>query len=321
MSRVPTFASTLKKHVLEVARTEIEILQVNIGRRCNQACHHCHVESGPLRTENMEAEIVERIIELLKSSRSIHTVDVTGGAPELNPNFRTLVKAARELNIKVMDRCNLTVFFEEDQGDTPQFLKDNRVHVIASLPCYSRENVERQRGRGVFGKSIEALKMLNALGYGFEGSGLTLDLVYNPTGPFLPPAQEKLESDYKRELKELFGIEFNRLYTITNMPIKRFLIDLEKSGQLDAYMDLLVNSFNAKAASSVMCRNLVSVSWNGEIFDCDFNQMLELPAGAGKLDVWDIGSFDELNGASIRFGTHCYGCTAGSGSSCGGALT
>lgn len=321
MSRVPTFSSTLKKHGLEVARTEIEILQVNIGRRCNQACHHCHVEAGPLRTENMEAEIVERIIELLKASRSIHTVDITGGAPELNPNFRSLVKAARELNIKVMDRCNLTVFFEEGQGDTPQFLKDNRVHVVASLPCYSKENVERQRGRGVFGMSIEALKMLNALGYGFEGSGLALDLVYNPTGPFLPPAEAKLESDYKRELKELFGIEFNRLYTITNMPIKRFLADLEKSGKLDAYMDLLVNSFNAKAANSVMCRNLVSVSWNGELFDCDFNQMLELPAGAGKLDVWDIGSFDELNGASIRFGDHCYGCTAGSGSSCGGALT
>ncbi len=319
-SKFPTFSATLEARGIQLKRKSIETLQVNIGRRCNQACHHCHVESGPNRTENMDERTVNRVIELLNKSSSIHTVDVTGGAPELNPLFRKLVLAAREANRKVIDRCNLTIFFENGQSDTPQFLKSHQVHVIASLPCYSKANVEKQRGHGVFGKSIEAIKILNDFGYGKKDSGLELDLVYNPTGPFLPPSQEKLEADYRQELRELFGIEFNRLFTITNMPIKRFLRDLEKSGRLETYMELLANSFNPKAANSVMCKDLVSVSWNGELFDCDFNQMLEIPASGRKTDIWKIESLDELQGRSIAVADHCYGCTAGSGSSCGGAL-
>lgn len=321
MSKIAGFRETLEENEIEIKRAPVEILQVNIGRRCNQACHHCHVEAGPNRTENMNGETVDQVISLLKSSSTIHTVDVTGGAPELNPNFRKLVLAARKANCKVIDRCNLTVFFEEGQSETPAFLRDNGVNVVASLPCYSKENVEKQRGRGVFDKSIEALKILNELGYGRDRSGLTLDLVYNPVGPFLPPPEARLETDYKKELRELFGIEFNRLFTITNMPIKRFLHDLERSGKLQAYMELLVNSFNPVAAGSVMCRNLVSVSWDGGLYDCDFNQMLNLPLGAGKNNVWNLKSFDELNGRPISFANHCYACTAGAGSSCGGALT
>jgi len=315
-----SFRQKLSDQSLTLDRIPIEVLQVNIGRLCNQACHHCHVEAGPKRTENMEEKTIDRVIELLAVSKTIHTVDITGGAPELNPHFRRLVKSARDMGKKVIDRCNLTVLFEPGQEETAYFLKENKVHIIASLPCYSKDNVEKQRGRGVFGKSIEALKLLNRLGYGKAGTGLVLDLVYNPTGPFLPPAQEKLERDYTKELKELFDIEFNHLFTITNMPIKRFLDDLQRSGKLDEYMELLANSFNPKAAEGIMCRNLVSVAWNGELFDCDFNQMLELPLGAGQTTLWEISSFDELNNKSITFANHCYACTAGAGSSCGGAL-
>lgn len=316
-----SFNESLKNHKLNIQRMAVEILQVNIGRICNQACHHCHVESGPKRTENMEAKTVDRLIELLRNSETIHTVDITGGAPELNPNFRRLVIAAREMNKKVIDRCNLTILFEPGQEETAYFLKEFEVHIVASLPCYSKKNVEQQRGRGVFDKSIDALKLFNKLGYGKNETNLTLDLVYNPVGPTLPPEQKKLEIDYKKELLELFGIEFNRLFTITNMPIKRFLTDLERSGKLTQYMDLLVNSFNPLAASGIMCRNLVSVSWNGELFDCDFNQMLELTLGAGRKNLWEISSFDDLEKKSITFANHCYACTAGAGSSCGGALT
>ncbi len=316
-----SFRESLSHHGLKIERGSVEILQVNIGRLCNQACHHCHVEAGPKRTENMNAKTVDRVIELLKASKTIHTVDITGGAPELNPNFRRLVIAARAMNKKVIDRCNLTVLYEPGQEETAYFLKEQGVHVVASLPCYSKDNVEKQRGRGVFGKSIEALTLLNTLGYGKDDTDLTLDLVYNPTGPFLPPAQEKLEEDYKLELKELFGIEFNHLFTITNMPIKRFLNDLERAGKLTEYMELLANSFNPRTAEGVMCRNLVSVSWDGELFDCDFNQMLELPLGAGRKTLWEISSFDEMERNSITFANHCYACTAGAGSSCAGALT
>ena len=315
-----SFRQKLSDQSLTLDRIPIEVLQVNIGRLCNQACHHCHVEAGPKRTENMEEKTIDRVIELLAVSKTIHTVDITGGAPELNPHFRRLVKSARDMGKKVIDRCNLTVLFEPGQEETAYFLKENKVHIIASLPCYSKDNVEKQRGRGVFGKSIEALKLLNRLGYGKAGTGLVLDLVYNPTGPFLPPAQEKLERDYTKELKELFDIEFNHLFTITNTPIKRFLDDLQRSGKLDEYMELLANSFNPKAAEGIMCRNLVSVAWNGELFDCDFNQMLELSLGAGQTTLWEISSFDELNNKPITFANHCYACTAGAGSSCGGAL-
>jgi len=314
------FAETLKANDLRIDRTATEIVQVNIGRLCNQVCHHCHVEAGPKRTENMEASTVDRIIELLQTSKSIHTIDLTGGAPELNPNFRRLVIAARNLSLKVIDRCNLTVLYEPGQEDTAQFLREYGVHIVASLPCYSKKNVEQQRGRGVFDKSIEALKMFNELGYGKHDLRLRLDLVYNPTGPFLPPSQEKLQRDYKTELKKLFDIEFNSLFTITNMPIKRFLGDLERNGKLAEYMELLANNFNPHAAEGVMCRNLVSISWNGEMFDCDFNQMLELPLGAGRKTIWEVSSFDELKNKPITFENHCYACTAGAGSSCGGSL-
>lgn len=315
-----SFHKTLKNHELKIERGSIEILQVNIGRLCNQACHHCHVEAGPKRTENMEEKTVIRVIELLEKSETVHTLDITGGAPEMNPHFKRLVTAARELGKKVIDRCNLTVLFEPGQEETAYFLKEHGVHLVASLPCYSKKNVEKQRGHGVFDKSVEALRFFNKLGYAQEGSPLRLDLVYNPTGPFLPPSQAKLKQDYKVELKELFGIEFNELFTITNMPIKRFLGDLEKSGKLNEYMELLVNSFNPHAVMGIMCRNLVSVSYNGELFDCDFNQMLELPLGAGKTDVWKISSFNDFDNKPITFANHCYACTAGAGSSCGGAL-
>lgn len=306
---------------LNLRRTQTEILQVNIGKLCNQACHHCHVEAGPKRTENMDEKTVDRVIDILAKTPTIHTVDITGGAPEMNPNFKKLVLAARALNKKVMDRCNLTVFYEPGQEETPYFLKECQVHVVASLPCYSKDNVEKQRGRGVFDQSIRALQLLNSLGYGYEKSALQLDLVYNPIGPTLPPDQAKLEAKYKIELKELFNIEFNKLYTITNMPIKRFLNDLERTGRYESYMELLANSFNAKAAMGIMCKNLVSVAWNGELFDCDFNQMLELPLGSGRKTVWDVANLNEFSDQKITFANHCYACTAGAGSSCGGALT
>lgn len=316
-----SFNQTLAEEKILLRRQPTEILQVNIGRRCNQACHHCHVESSPKRTENMAEDTINRVIELLEASSDIHTVDITGGAPELNPFFKKLVLAARRLNKTVIDRCNLTILFEPGQEETAYFLKENQVHIVASLPCYSKDNVEKQRGRGVFDKSLEGLKLLNSLGYGKEHSGLFLDLVYNPTGPFLPPSQTQLEVDYKKELKELFDIDFNNLFTITNMPIKRFLNDLERNGKLNEYMELLANSFNSKVARNVMCRNLISVSWNGDLFDCDFNQMLELPLGSGQNTIWDISSFNDFNDEPITFANHCYACTAGAGSSCGGALT
>lgn len=316
-----SFRQSLENNDLNITRNSTEILQVNIGKLCNLACHHCHVEAGPKRKENMELKTVDRIIELLNASPTIHTVDITGGAPELNPYFRHLVMVARKLNKKVIDRCNLTVLYEPGQEETAYFLKEYQVHIVASLPCYSKDNVEKQRGHGVFNKSIEGLKLLNKLGYADSKSELTLDLVYNPTGPFLPPSQEKLELDYKKELQELFDIRFNHLFTITNMPIKRFLNDLQRSGKLEQYMELLMNHFNPHAAKNIMCRNLVSVAWNGDLFDCDFNQMLELPFGANHKNIWDISSFENLNGKPITFANHCFACTAGFGSSCGGTLS
>lgn len=319
---VTSFHKAIEKHGLDLRRQTLGTIQINIGRKCNQACHHCHVESSPIRTENMSVETVSRVIELLEKSPMIKTVDITGGAPELNPEFRRLVSRSRSLGKEVIDRCNLTILFEPGQEETAYFLKEHRVHVVASLPCYSKENVEKQRGRNVFDKSIEALKLLNNLGYGKMNSGLILDLVYNPTGPFLPPSQIKLQADYQKELKELFDIEFNQLFTITNMPIKRFLQDLERANKLDTYMELLANSFNPQAAHGIMCRTLLSVAWNGELFDCDFNQMLELPLGTGKKTIWDVSSFDEIkSGKKITFANHCYACTAGAGSSCSGSLT
>ena len=305
-----------------VSRRPIETLQINIGKLCNQVCTHCHVDAGPnKKRENMDERTVDRLIELIKQDDVLKTVDITGGAPELNPHFRHLVEAVRGHGLEVIDRCNLTVLFEPGQKDTPEFLREHRVKVVASMPCYSRDNVDKQRGDGVFAKSIDGLRLLNEFGYGQEGTGLELDLVYNPGGPFLPPEQSALEKQYKQELAEDFGIVFNRLICITNMPIKRFLFDLKRAKQYDDYMQLLFQNFNMTAAENVMCRDLISISWDGYIFDCDFNQMLEMPIGNQQKNIFDIDSFHSLRGEAIAFDQHCYGCTAGAGSSCGGSLT
>jgi radical SAM/Cys-rich protein len=316
------FSSALAQHGLpELRRARVETLQVNVGRRCDLACHHCHVEAGPKRTETMDAATATRVIELLAADPGIGTLDLTGGAPELNEQFRFLVREARALGRAVIDRCNLTVLFEPGQQDTAEFLAEHGVKVIASLPCYTAGNVDAQRGKRVFERSIAALQRLNALGYAVPGSGLGLDLVYNPLGPSLPPAQSGLEATYRSELRERFGIEFDHLATITNMPIKRFAHALERDGRHAEYMSLLVHHFNPETVPALMCRFLVSVGWDGALYDCDFNQMLELPLGGGPRTIWEVGELAEIESAPIAIGSHCFGCTAGSGSSCGGALT
>ena len=318
---LPRFEAALADHGRDgLERAEATTLQVNIGRRCDLACHHCHVEAGPKRTEAMDQRTAERVVELMRRSPEVRTLDLTGGAPELNPHFRTLVREARGLGCDVIDRCNLTVLFEAGQEDTAEFLAQAGVKIVASLPCYTRENVDAQRGKRVFARSIEALQKLGSLGYARPGSGLELDLVYNPLGPSLPPPQAELEQDYRKELRELFGIEFNRLITITNMPIKRFAHALARDGRDAEYMDLLVNAFNPETVDSLMCRSLVSVSWDGNLHDCDFHQILEIPLGNQPRTLWDIESLAELRGDPIATASHCFGCTAGSGSSCGGAL-
>lgn len=312
-------AELRRRQLPQLRRGTVTTLQVNVGKLCNQACHHCHVEAGPKRMEVMNAEVLERIMTLLQETPSIQTLDITGGAPELNPGFRSLVWIARRLGLKVIDRCNLTVLFERGQEGTADFLAANRVEITASLPCYTADNVEKQRGKGVFDKSIRALQLLNELGYGRNGDGLVLNLVYNPLGPALPPSQQKLEDDYRVRLREQFGIEFNRLFTITNMPIKRFSEALMRNGRLEEYMGLLVNHFNPGTVESLMCRSMVSVSWDGRLYDCDFNQMLDMEA-PGNRTIWDVNSLSELAESSIATGGHCFGCTAGAGSSCGGSL-
>jgi len=322
LSRMPAadFQGTLRQHGLgDLRRREVTTLQINVGKLCNQACHHCHVEAGPKRTEIMPANVAERIMTLLGATPSIHTVDITGGAPELNANFRWLVSESRRMGKQVIDRCNLTVLFEPEQETLAEFLADNQVEITASLPCYTESNVDQQRGKGAFEKSIRALRLLNGIGYGRKVSGLTLNLVYNPLGASLPPPQDKLESDYKKQLRENFAIEFDRLFTITNMPIKRFAEFLLREGKHEAYMALLTNHFNPATVDGLMCRDLVSIGWDGRIYDCDFNQMLDLETPGGKT-VWEIESFTELAEKSIATGSHCFGCTAGAGSSCGGSL-
>ena len=318
----PSFSHTLDQNGLSLRRRVLRILQVNVGMRCNQTCRHCHVEAGPLRREQMSPETAERIVQLLDASGGEHleTVDLTGGAPELNPVFRYLVSEARGRGLKVIDRCNLTVLLEPGQEGTAQFLRDHQVEIVASLPCYSRENVERQRGRGVFARSIRSLLLLNGLGYGKPDTELILNLVYNPVGPFLPPDQEELEKDYKKKLREDFGIEFNQLFTIANMPIKRFLYDLVHMNRLEEYMAMMVSHFNVKALENVMCRDLISIGWDGKIYDCDFNQMAAIPAANEPRTLWSIDSLDNFNQGPIALADHCYGCTAGSGSSCAGQL-
>ncbi len=318
----PDFDAHLRSQGLGPLRRGVtRTLQVNVGRRCNQACHHCHVDAGPKRTEEMSGALVERILALLAASPQIDVVDITGGAPELCASFRRLVSGARQLGRRVIDRCNLTILSEPGQEDLAEFLAAQQVHVIASLPCYSAKNVDQQRGRGVFDRSIRGLQQLNALGYGQPDTGLELDLVYNPGGPSLPPAQSELEARYKVELARDLGVVFGRLLTITNVPIRRFADDLARSGRHEAYLSLLVNHFNGGNVDGLMCRSLISVSYDGAIYDCDFNQMLELPAGGTRRRIEDLRDLAELDGQPIATASHCFACTAGAGSSCGGALS
>jgi radical SAM/Cys-rich protein len=320
----PDFGQALKENSCGVlVRGETKTLQINVGKFCNQACHHCHVEAGPKRTEIMPPEVAQRVVEILSASHAITSVDITGGAPELNPSFEWIIGEARRLRRHIIDRCNLTVLFEPGKEHLAEFLADNEVEIIASLPCYTAANVDQQRGRGVFEKSIRALERLNHLGYGIPDSRLQLNLVYNPLGASLPPPQERLEADYKKQLHEHFGIQFHGLYTLTNMPIKRFAAYLVQNEMFEAYMSLLVNHFNPSTVSQLMCRSLVSVGWDGKLYDCDFNQMLDcgMHGPSGKpLTIWDLDSFTGLEGNRIATGGHCFGCTAGTGSSCGGTL-
>ena len=303
-----------------IKRGKLETLQVNLGYLCNQSCLHCHVNAGPKRKENMQEETVEDVIRFLHNN-NIKKLDLTGGAPELNPYFRHLVTSAYAMGVHIIDRCNLTVLHESGQEDTADFLAQHKVEVVASLPCYLEENVDGQRGDGVFQTSIAAIKLLNISGYGIAASGLELNLMYNPIGPHLPPAQFQLEQDYKRELKDRYNIIFNNLYTLTNMPIKRFGSTLISKGKFDEYMDILKGSYQADNLKTVMCRSLISVDWQGYIYDCDFNQMLELPLTVQDKKMHLNDALNEnLENQNIMIADHCYGCTAGQGSSCGGAL-
>ena len=304
-----------------IVRAQLGTLQVNLGYKCNQSCLHCHVNAGPNRTEMMDAASVDLVLEVLRA-RAIKTLDLTGGAPELNEHFRRLVVAARRLGVKVIDRCNLTILSEPGQEMLAAFLAEQRVEVVASLPCYSVDNVDRQRGKGVFDRSIQGLQTLNALGYGVEGSGLTLNLVYNPQGASLPPPQGALQADYKRELGAHFGIRFNELFALTNMPIQRFGSTLVSKGTFQGYMQMLKGAYRPENLGTVMCNSMLSVDWQGDLYDCDFNQMLGLRArlnGSAQPHLRDLLVHDAV-GAAIRVADHCYGCTAGQGSSCGGAL-
>jgi radical SAM/Cys-rich protein len=319
------FDATLAAHALGSLRRAVPTtLQVNLGRLCNLACHHCHVEAGPKRTEILDGRLADRLLELLAASPRVEVLDLTGGAPEMNPHFRRLVTGARSLGRRVIDRCNLTILLESGHQDLAEFLAANRVEIVASMPCYTLENVDQQRGLGTYDASIAALRKLNALGYGLADGSLQLDLVYNPLGPSLPGAQQQLEADYKRELGQRFGIQFHRLLTITNMPIRRFADQLARLGRAEEYQALLERSFNPATVPGLMCRHQVSVDWNGRLYDCDFNLMLELPLpdenSTGRRTIWDVASLDEFDGGPIGTASHCFGCTAGSGSSCGGAL-
>jgi radical SAM/Cys-rich protein len=303
-----------------ISRGKLDTLQVNVGYRCNQSCFHCHVNAGPNRTEEMTGDVADIVLEFLERRR-IGTLDITGGAPELNAHFRNLVRGAHALGAKVMDRCNLTILQQPGQEDLAEFLAAHTVEVIASMPCYLEGNVERQRGKGVFDGSIRGLRQLNALGYGRD-PGLVLNLVYNPQGPSLPPSQVSLEADYKRVLGEQYGIMFNKLFVLANMPIQRFGSTLITNGEFESYLDLLQHAHLDANLDGVMCRSLISVDWRGFVYDCDFNQMLDLPLARGAKERVHLSDFldDNIEGNPIRVAGHCYGCTAGQGSSCGGAL-
>ncbi len=327
------FGAYLDRVGRTLTRRAVTTLQINVGKMCNLACHHCHVESSPKRTEIMTWETMARILDWLDAYQTqvgIQTVDLTGGAPEMNPNFKRLVRELHQREIHVLDRCNLTILLEPGYEDYAAFMAEHRVEIVASLPCYSSDNVDKQRGKGVFDESVRVLQMFNRLGYGVSGSGLKLDLVYNPVGYGLPPDQQSLERDYKRELQSHFGIVFNKLWTITNMPIKRFEHALHRDGQYDVYMNKLVAAHNDANIDGVMCRDLVSVGWQGSVYDCDFNQMLQMPIDgpggeehfveANSRKLWEF-SPAELLERPIRTGSHCFGCTAGAGSSCTGQLS
>jgi len=304
-----------------IQHTRLDTLQVNLGYRCNQQCIHCHVNAGPRRTEAMSRETMMEVLNFLRQSTA-HTLDLTGGAPEMNPYFRELIGIARNMGIHIVDRCNLTILEEPDQGDLAAFLALNEVEIVASLPCYLEDNVNRQRGKGVFATSIRALKKLNRLGYGLAGSGLTLNLVYNPQGATLPPPQQSLEKDYKAYLWDHYQIAFNGIFTITNMPIQRFGSMLVSQGKFEEYMALLRNAYQVQNLESVMCRHLISIDWQGYVYDCDFNQMLGLPLkqrAKTRVHIQELVG-QHIEGLPIVVKNHCYGCTAGQGSSCGGAL-
>ncbi|MGB5442589.1 MAG: arsenosugar biosynthesis radical SAM (seleno)protein ArsS [Gammaproteobacteria bacterium] len=305
----------------KISRGRLETLQVNLGYKCNQSCLHCHVNAGPGRTEMMDRDTLDAVIRFLDTS-NVSTVDLTGGAPEISPLFRDIVSAATSRGMTVIDRCNLTILLEPGQQDTANFLARKKVKIVASLPCYIKENVDTQRGDGTFEASLEALRLLNGLGYGQAGSGLELDLVFNPQGAVLPPPQDTLQQDYKKHLEDEYGIYFNRLLTLANMPIKRFGSTLVSKGKFAAYMALLRGAHSDTNLSAVMCRSLISIDWQGYVYDCDFNQMLDIPTQLEKktrLHISDLQA-DHLTGTPIRVADHCYGCTAGQGSGCSGAL-
>jgi radical SAM/Cys-rich protein len=318
---VNRFAEKLTEHALPLRHTKTEVLQINVGKLCNLTCIHCHVNAGPKRKEIMSRATIDRLIDWLAKT-DIPTVDLTGGAPEMIPDFKYLVERLKALTPRrhIIDRCNLTILLEPGFEDYAQFLARHEIEIIASMPCYSAENVNAQRGEGVFDASIKALQLLNSLGYGHDPR-LPLHLVYNPNGAFLPGPQEELEADYKRELNEHFGIVFNKLYTITNLPVARFASYLKNNNLLGDYMALLNDAFNPATVEGLMCRNTINVSWQGEVFDCDFNQMLKMQwrDNSDALHLWDVDP-EQVENREILTGDHCFGCTAGAGSSCGGAL-
>jgi radical SAM/Cys-rich protein len=318
MTRADFAATLAERRLPPLVRADAATLQVNVGLRCDLACHHCHVEAGPKRTEALGEKLAARVLEVLARNPQLVTLDLTGGAPELNPHFRALVRGARALGRRVIDRCNLTVLFEPGQADTAEFLAQQGAEVVASLPCYTAGNVDAQRGKRVYARSLAGLRRLNALGYAQPGTGLELALVYNPLGASLPPAQAQLEADYRRELAAL-GIRFTRLLTLTNMPIQRFARDLARSGKHAEYMALLVSHFNPQTVPALMCRTTLSVAWDGALYDCDFNQALRLPL-RGPRTLFELDDVRSLAGLVVATAAHCFGCTAGAGSSCGGAL-
>lgn len=319
-TRLPTFQKKLKTSGLfPLKPTSLEIFQINIGKMCNQTCAHCHVDAGPDRKEIMTKETMQQCLDILSQS-NFKTVDITGGAPEMNPNFRWFVEEIRKLKKHIIDRCNLTIILANPKYyDLPDFFKENKIEIVSSLPHYTSKKTDRQRGEGVFEKSIRALQMLNKVGYGIKDSGLILNLVYNPSGAFLPNGQAELEQEFKKKLKTDFNIDFNHLYCITNMPISRYLDYLLQSGNYEGYMERLVNAYNPIAAENVMCRNTLSIGWDGYLYDCDFNQMLDLKIDTTKTHITDFDA-DILLKREIVLGQHCFGCTAGSGSSCGGEV-